>query len=338
MELNNWYLKRSGQALFTVFAVITLSFVLIRALPGGPEAYLRAQLALGGSTSFEEANRLIEQYIKINPSEPLWKQYLDYMLAIFQGDLGTSLYFEEPVAGFLAEVLPWTIFYATISLFITYVLAIVFGAFMAQFEGTRFDSVGSVVSIASNSIPYYAVALILIFILSYQLQIFPTGGKYSPDATVGLNTGFVISSLYHAALPIISIVLTATGGVALAMRGNAISVLGEDYLRVADLRGLPEQRIALRYVARNAVLPLYTQLMISMGWIFGGSVVLETIFRYPAAGYYMLQAIEARDSPLMMGTFIAITIAVVVGVFVADLTYGYLDPRASAGGGAGEGY
>jgi peptide/nickel transport system permease protein len=166
----------------------------------------------------------------------------------------------------------------------------------------------------------------------------PTGGKYNPDVAVGPTPEFLASAPYYATLPILSFVVSAVGGIALAMRGNAISVLGEDYLRVADLRGLPERRIALRYVARNAVLPLYTQLMISMGYIFGGSVVLETIFRYPAAGYYMLQAIEARDSPLMMGVFIAITIAVVIGVFVADLTYGFLDPRASAGGESGEVY
>jgi peptide/nickel transport system permease protein len=338
MNLNNWYLKRIGQATFTVYAVITLSFVLIRALPGGPEAYLRAQLALGGSTDYEEAGRLIEQYIKINPSKPLWEQYLDYMVAILQGDLGRSIYYDEPVAGFLAEVLPWTIFYASISLVLTYVLAIAFGAFMAYYEGTTFDTSGSIGSIVSNSIPYYAVALVLLFLLGYQLGIFPTGGKYNPDVTVGPSLEFVASASYHAALPILSFVVTAVGGIALAMRGNAISVLGEDYLRVADLRGLPAQRIALRYVARNAVLPLYTQLMISMGYIFGGSIVLETIFRYPAAGYYMLQAIDARDSPLMMGVFIAITVSVVIGVFVADLTYGYLDPRASAGGDSGEVY
>jgi peptide/nickel transport system permease protein len=116
------------------------------------------------------------------------------------------------------------------------------------------------------------------------------------------------------------------------MRGNSIRVLGADYLRVAHLRGLGDQRVAIRYVGRNSVLPLYTSFLISIGYLFGGSVVLETIFRYQGLGFYLFQAISTRDYPLMMGGFIMITIAVVVAMFLGDLTYGKLDPRAEQGG------
>jgi peptide/nickel transport system permease protein len=328
MQLNNWYTKRLAQTVFTVWAVITVTFFLIRALPGGPMAYLRAQLALSGTMNQEQASNLIEQYISFRPAEPLWRQYLDYLFNLLQGDLGQSLFFDEPVAAFLAKVLPWTIFYASISVILIYVLAIVIGAVMAYSEGGRFDMVSTVVLMTSNSIPYYAVALIAVFFVAYRIPIFPTGGRMPDGVSPGLDLAFIMGAMYHAALPILSFVITLVGGLALAMRGNSVSILGEDYLRVARLRGLPEQRIALRYVARNAVLPLYTSLMISLGYIFGGSVVLETIFRYPGAGYYMLEAINTRDSPLMMGAFIVITLGVVVGIFVADLTYGLLDPRA----------
>jgi peptide/nickel transport system permease protein len=328
---NNWVAKRVGQSVLTVFAVLTISFGLVKALPGGPAAYILAKLSMSADMSFEQAMAVTEKYISFQPDGPLWEQYFDYLSAILQGDFGISVYYGDPVAGILARTLPWTIFYASIALLLTYGLAVAFGALLAYYEGSKFDSVGSVVSISLNSVPYYAAALILVFIFGYWLRLFPTSGKVPTGIEAGLNTDFVAGALYHAALPILSIVVTAMGGLALAMRGNAISVMGEDYLRVARLRGVPENRIALRYVGRNAVLPMYTRLLIDLGFIFGGSIVLEMIFRYPAAGYYMYQAINTRDTPLMMGIFIMITIAVVFGIFVADLTYGLLDPRASGG-------
>jgi peptide/nickel transport system permease protein len=115
------------------------------------------------------------------------------------------------------------------------------------------------------------------------------------------------------------------------MRGNSISVLGNDYLRVARMRGLSERRIATNYVAKNAILPMYTGLMISIGFMFGGSIILEEIFRYRGMGYYVFTSIGSRDYPLMMGGFITITVAVVISIFIADLTYGKLDPRVRRG-------
>ena len=122
------------------------------------------------------------------------------------------------------------------------------------------------------------------------------------------------------------------------MRGNSIRVLGEDYIRVARLRMLPTERIALRYVARNAVLPIYTNFIIQIAFVLGGSVILEDIFRYPGVGFYFFNAISRRDFPLMMGGFLLISVAVVIAVFIADITYGLIDPRASVGGADNEVY
>src|SRR5699024_8171781 len=119
---------------------------------------------------------------------------------------------------------------------------------------------------------------------------------------------------------------------ALSMRGNSIQILGNDYLRVARLRGLSERRIALRYVGRNALLPMYTSIMIAIGSILGGSTILDQIFAYPGIGYYVYQSIGPRDYPLMMGGFLIITIGILIGVYIADLTYGLVDPQASTGG------
>ena len=335
----NYYVARTAQAIFTVFAVVTFSFGLIRLMPGGPMDYVRAQLQQEvGTVDEAQINAMVEVYTNVNPDAPLYEQYITYMINIAQGDLGVSVWFNEPVAEILATALPWTVFVMSISLAFTFGIGISLGAAMAYAEGTRFDSVATLLSIFLNSIPYYVAAIVLVYFLGYEWGLFPIGSRISSDVTAGMNVAFVASAFYHAALPIASFVITAFGIQALAMRGNSIRVLGEDYLRVARLRGLPPHDIALRYIGRNAILPMYTSLMISIGFMFGGSVILEEIFAYPGIGYYMFRGIEARDYPLMMGAFILITVAVVIGIYIADLTYGRLDPRASSGGGNREAY
>lgn len=313
-----------------MIGVITITFVLIQLLPGGPMAFLRAQIAQTQSGNQEMMNNVIETYISINPSKPLWQQYIDYVTSVLQGDLGKSLYSGESVAEILARTLPWTIFYASTSLVLTYSLAIPLGGLMAYYEGTKFDLTSTVVGMILNSIPYYIVGMLLLSVFGFKLGWFPTGGKIASNVE-GMSIEFIISALHHSALMIFSFTITALGGVAISMRGNSISILGSDYLRVGRLRGLSNSRLATRYVSRNAMLPLYTQLLISMGYVFGGSTVLEVIYRYNAAGKVIFDALLRRDMPLLMGGFLVLTIAVVIGVLIADLTYGLLDPRASQG-------
>lgn len=332
----NWYLKRLLQALFTIYAVVTFTFVMIRQLPGGPAEYIRAQLIQqkGGSLTTQEMQQLetlVQAYVNINTSEPVWQQYIDYMLSVFTGDLGRSIWHQAPVSQVIAERLPWTILLMSIAITLTFTLGVTIGALMAYAEGSKFDVGFSSVATFLTSVPYYVVAILLVYILGYQLQMFPTGGRMPPGATPGLNLVFIVGVLTHAALPVASMVVTGIGGRALGMRGNSIRVMGEDYIRVARLRGLHSRRIALHYVARNALLPLYTSLMISIGFMFGGAVILEEVFNYRGVGLLLFQSINTRDYTLMMGCFLVITIAVVIGIFVADLTYGKLDPRLESG-------
>jgi len=326
----NRLLNRIGQAVLTVFVVVSLSFGLIRLLPGGPLDYLRAQLQQQstGAVDSERINQLVESYTNVSPSEPIIVQYIDYMSSILTGDFGESIWYSnQEVSAIIARALPWTLLIMTISILLMFVLGILLGAVMAYREGGQFDLSATGFSILLNSVPYYVAALVLLYLFAYQLQWFPTRGQMTSGTTAGLNWPFIAGVLNHAALPILSLVITGFGGWALSMRGNSIQVLGQEYLRVARLRGLPERRIAVRYVGRNAILPMYTNLLIAIGFMFGGSVILEEIFTYPGIGFYLFQSINARDYPLMMGTFIVITVAVVIGVFVADLTYGLIDPR-----------
>jgi peptide/nickel transport system permease protein len=328
----SWILKRSGRAFLAIFAVISISFGLLRLLPGGPVSYLRAQLAQNPNLADdpEKLNNLLETYVSMNPDDPLLQQYISYMTSAFTGDFGQSLVHQRPVGNIYIEALPWTIFVMSQSLILFWLIGVVVGASLAYIEGSKLDIFGSTLATLVQSVPYYVVAILLIYILSFQLGVFPTGGKVSPDVS-GLNFEFLLSVYYHAALPMASLVLTGWGGVAIGMRGNSISELGSDYVRVGKLRGLKSRRLSITYVMHNAILPIYTNLLIAVGFVMGGSIVLETIFQYPGAGYYMYTGINARDYPLVMGGLIIITIAVQVGLFTADVTYSKLDPRISSG-------
>jgi len=329
--MNRRLVYRVGQSGITIVSVFVFTFVLIRQMPGGPLSYLRGQLAAQGYSA-EQINELAEVYLRIDPTQPLEVQLYDYVVGILNGNLGRSTWYDEPVAGILAEALPWTVFLMGTAMLLTFAIGITLGAVMAYYEGSSFDVGSTLTSVVLTSIPYYVVGLLMLAFLAYQNSYFPTGGRVGSTVEAGLTPAFVGSVLHHAALPIFSLVITGFGGWALNMRGNSIRVLGSDYIRVARLRGLKSRRITLEYVGRNAILPMYTFLLISIGTVFGGAVILETIFRYPGLGYYILEAVSARDYPLLMGGFNLITVAVVLGVLFADLTYSRIDPRAGGEG------
>ncbi|GAB7018295.1 ABC transporter permease subunit [Halostagnicola bangensis] len=329
--MSNWLLKRIGQSILTIVVVFHLTFVLVRLMPSDPVQALYSQMMAENPDNPDQARQLVELYLSINPQDPMYVQYIDYMSALMQGDLGYSIAESASVNQILAEAVPWTIFYMSVAMAITFVTSICIGAIMAYYEGSKFDTAMTAVAVIESSTPYYVVALLLLFVFSYQLGWFPTGARYPGGAEIGLNSEFVLGAFYHAALPILSMV--ATGAAAsLEMRGNSISVLGSDHIRVARLRGLPPMRIALRYVMRNALLPLYTGLLLLVGFMIGGSIVLEEIFTYRGMGWYMFEGVNNRDYPLMVGGFMVICITVVIMMFIADLTYSRIDPRAKTSG------
>lgn len=326
----NYYLKRLGMSVFTVITVITFTFVLIRYMPGGPMDYMVAELQQQGLSS-ARARELAATYISVNPNQPIHIAYVEYMANILTGDLGMSTWYSRPVTSIVLEALPWTVFIMSVSLILSFAFGILAGALMAYREGSQLDSSATMVTTFLTSVPYYLAAIALLVFFAYRLSWFPTGGRFDSDLSVGWNLEFFLSVLYHGLLPIASFTLTSFGSWALGMRGNSIQVLGEDYLRVARLAGISERDIVVKYVTPNAILPLYTNLMIAIGFIFGGSIILEQIFNYPGLGYYMYESINARDYPLMMGVFLVITIAVVTSIFIADVTYSMIDPRAETG-------
>lgn len=334
-----YYVRRVGQAVLTLFAATTLTFVMYRLMPGGPVDSLRQELMMGDTSDFasggssrdpEEVNRLIELHTGIAPDLPLHVAYYEYIRDLFlYQDFGVSIYYSEPVFDILFRAMPWSIFVSVYGLLLGFAITIVLGAIMAYKEGGRFDKAMTVVIIVLDSIPYYVAAIVMLSTLAFGLGWFPTGGRVYSDADPGFNLYFMQGVLHHGTLPILSGMIIGFGSGALAMRANSIRVMGADYLRVARLRGLKDSRISIRYIGRNAVLPLYTGFMIGLSSIFSSGVIMERIFTYPGVGWYTFDALMKRDYPLLMGAFIFFTAITVVCILVADLTYGFIDPRAS---------
>lgn len=349
-----YLIKRAIQGIVTFVAATTIAFVLYRMLPGGPVSQLVSQEFQQCVTEYgaaecniEDIRRRVEVIVNIDPDKPIPQAYVDYMADIIvHQDFGRSTKYQEPVFDLLFMAMPWSIFISIHGLALGWTFNIFFGSLLAYKEGSRFDKAGTIFAIAGNSTPYYVAAIFALALFAYELNFFPRGGRYpgsmylslpmlgpivsEPNVTPGVNLPFMLGAVWSAALPVLSGFILGISG--LGMRANAIRVLESNYIRVARLRGLSVTRIANRYVARNAILPLYTSLMIGIAGIFSSGIILERIFSYPAVGWFTYQSLVTRDYPLLMGAFIFYTGITIVGIFIADLTYGFIDPRASQGG------
>lgn len=332
-----WIVKRVLMVFITIYSAITFTFFVVKAMPGDPIEALTQEFIRQYYMSYEEARRLAEAAAPFIPRGSIFEQYINYIVNFFRGDLGVSISVSTgtPVVSILADAIPWTVLVVASALIISFSLGILIGMLMAYRRGGKFDSFMMTFFSILKSVPEYIVAIIYLSLLGFQLGLFPVRGRYSYEALLLLEQGdvlgFIADVLWHAILPILAWVTTHIGGWALAMRGSTIGVLGEDFITYAKARGLPEHRIVTRYVGRNAILPLFTSFMLSIGFMFGGSIIIEYIFSYQGVGLVLYQAIQGRDWFLMLGAFNIIVVAVVLGAFIADLLYGLLDPRVRRG-------
>ena len=327
----NYLLRRILIAFAKIVIVVTITFFIVRLMPSNPVETYIAELMDQYGYSYEEARDEASALFNLDLEQPLWEQYIQYMKNLAQGDLGTSYRSRgTKVSDLIAKFLPWTLFSVGTALLISFTLGILLGMIMAYKRGSILDhGLTSIASIVS-AIPNYLIAMMILVFLGVQWKLFPITkmrGAYSPGMKPGFTLAFIKDIFFHATLPIITYVLTTVGSWMLAMKSSTISTLGEDYVTVAEARGLPERRIITSYVGRNASLPLITQLAISIGFVVGGSTLIEFIFVYQGIGQLLLNSINARDYPVMQGVFLIITIAVILANFLADFVYGWLDPR-----------
>jgi peptide/nickel transport system permease protein len=313
-----------------------LTYALYRLVPGGPLQAMQNRIVAraasrGGSPNPERIARLTQQATGINPDQGVLMAYFDYMYeALVLQNFGTSIVYNRPVFEILFGAMPWSIFISFYGLILGYATQIALGSLMAYKEGTKLDKGLTVFVMSLNSIPYYVVAIITLVFLGFEWGLLPTGGRYPEAATPGFNTEFMIGVVRHAALPILSSYIVGFGYGSIQMRGLGVSIIGSEYLRSAQIRGLSSNRVLTRYVARNTILPIYTGLMVGIAALFSSNIILEQIFQYVGVGWYLFDAFTLQDYPLIMGAFIFFVGMTVTGILVADLTYGLIDPRAGS--------
>jgi len=326
-----YFARRIGFFLATLWAAVTLNFVIPRLQPGDPAEVMVRKLA-GKDAQLDPAAVKAMRAMLGAPDGNLFQQYVDYLKALSHGKFGISYtYFPYPVTEVIGKALPWTLVLVGVTQVLAFVIGVTLGAYAAWRRNTRFDSLVTLGSTFVGTLPGFWIALLLLFAFGYTLGWFPTSGGYE-DSMPGWNPGFVGDAALHSLLPAASLLVTAPIGWILGMRNTMVMNLGEDYIRLARAKGLPDRVVALRYAARNALLPSVTGFAIALGGVLGGSILVETIFDYPGMGRLMGEAVSNRDFPLLQALLLFIIVGVLVANLVADLLYGVLDPRARKAG------
>ncbi|HFC12189.1 MAG TPA: ABC transporter permease [Anaerolineae bacterium] len=328
---SNYIFRKLVKAMITAWAVITFTFFLIRLLPGNPIEQYVNQLVVTYGTPYNEAYDQAAALFAIDFTRPVWLQYLDYLGNLAHGDLGNSILSPgTPVADIIKRFLPWTIFSVGTGLILAFTIGVTIGLLSAFKRDTWFDHLTSFAASLMSSIPNYLVAIIFIVIFGVRLEWLPIAkmrGTLSPGVKPALSWVFIKDAFFHAWVPIFIYVITSVGNWILTMKSSTTAVLEEDYVTIGRAKGLKDGRILTAYVGRNASLPIFTQLAIAIGFVMGGSVLIETIFQYRGVGATLLQSVQRRDYTLMQGVFLMLTFSVIFANLFADILYSVIDPR-----------
>lgn len=319
-------LRRLLFYLAAAFAALTINFFIPRLMAGDPVQVMFAQFQ--GRLDPRAMESLRETFGFVQG--PLLEQYITYLRNLAQGNLGLSVsYFPVPVIDMLAPALLWTLRLIGFATILSYCIGMLTGIFAAWRRGRFLDNFVLPVAGLIGAFPFFWVALVVLYVFAFQLGWFPTSHSYDVSMNIDWgNTAFLASFIQHSILPAITIVVTSVAGWMYGMRNNMIGVLGEDYVVLAQAKGLSDRRVMLTYAARNALLPSLTGFAMSLGYVVGGALVVEIVFSYPGMGFTLLRAVGGRDYPLMQSVFMVIVISVLCANFIADMIYVLLDPRA----------
>ena len=311
-------LRRAFTGLAVVLGVVTLMFFLIRLAPGDPA------LLLVGPTASEE--QLAAQRRSLGLDQPLAQQYATWLARFTEGDWGTSIATGRRVSAMIAEAWPATVRLVGLSLLLSYVLGIVVGAIQAG-SGGRVDTSLSVITVTLFALPGYWLGLMLVMVFTYWARALPAFGAAGFDADFLTGWGRVADRLRHLALPLTTLTLIGVGGVARYVRGAMLDVRGAPHVAVARAKGLSPAQVNFRHVLRNALIPVVTLLGLSLPALFSGAVFIESIFAWPGVGRVMVEAVGARDYPVIMAATAVSAALVVAGNLVAELLTAWVDPR-----------
>jgi peptide/nickel transport system permease protein len=319
--------RRIGFYALTAWAALTLNFVIPRLMPGNPVAELFAREHLRPTAQSLAAMRAA---FGLNDHQSLIGQYLTYLGNLLHGQLGVSIsYYPAAVSSVIAHALPWTLLLVGTATLVSFVIGTLLGVWSAWKRGTWVDHLLPFTAFFS-AIPYFWLASVAVLVLAVQLHWFPISGSYDQSLQIGANFPFVLSVLRYGILPASTIVVSSLAGWLLGMRNVMVPTMAEDYVLLAEAKGLRTRRIAFAYAARNAMLPNLASFALSLGFVVSGALLTEVVFSYPGLGYILFQAVSNQDYPLMQGLFLIITLLVLVANLFADVAYTLLDPRTSS--------
>ena len=323
-----YVLKRIGMFLLTVWLGTSIIFIIPRLAPGDPVQAMVGRMINEGA-NLEHSDVLIAAWRqRFGLDQPLYIQYFRYLYNSITFNTGYSLaFFPSRVDSMVARSLPWTLGLLLTATLIAFILGNIIGALLAWQRTPRLARALLPISMAFTSIPSFMLGILLIYLFAFQLDWLPFAGNYGRGLTPGWDFEFIISVLKHAFLPALSIVLVTMGIWALGMRGMMITTAGEDYMILAEAKGLSPTRIFWQYGIRNAILPQVTALGVALGGLAGGAVVVELIFTYPGMGYLLYQGILNSDFTLIQGVVFYVIVGVSLAVLILDLIYPLIDPR-----------
>jgi len=289
-------------------------------MPGDPASILANEYNLPADTV-----RILRSMWKLD--RPLYEQFFAYLESLFTGQWGYSYkYYPRTVYELVMERLPWTLLLQGITSLTVSGLGIIMGILAGWRRGSKVDVSITVSAIVVYAIPYYWLALMLQYVFGYILKVFPVAHAVTPGLPHANFFEYALDILWHLALPVTAVTLTAYASYTLVTRNSMVDVLEEDFIFVAKAKGLPE-RVVMKHAIRNALLPPLTMLAIRLGHIVGGAVITETVFSYPGVGYLIYESIIYKDYPVLNAAFFMLAITVIAANFAADLLYAVVDPR-----------
>jgi len=311
-------LRRAVTGLAVVAGVVTLMFFLIRLAPGDPA------LLLVGPTASEE--QVAAQRRSLGLDRPLAQQYAAWLGRFLRGDWGTSIATGRPVSTMLAEAWPMTVRLVGLSLVLSYLIGILVGAVQAS-HGGRLDTALSVVSVTLFALPGYWLGLMLVMVFTYWARALPAFGAAGFDADFLTGWSRLADRLRHLALPLTTLTLIGIGGIARYVRGAMLDVQHAPHVTIARAKGLAPRDVVLRHVLRNALIPVIILLGLSLPALFSGAVFIEAIFAWPGVGRVLVEAVGARDYPVIMAATAVSAALVVAGNLLAEALAAWVDPR-----------
>jgi peptide/nickel transport system permease protein len=318
-------LRRLGFFVATLWAAVTLNFLIPRLMPGN--AVIQMMSRFKGHVN-PQAMHALEVAFGTDTHQSFLSAYFTYLGNIARGRFGTSLtFFPDSVSHEVLQALPWTLGLVGVTTILAFVLGTLIGLVGAWRRGGVLDGLLPPIFVITSAFPYFWLALLAIWLFAIKLGWLPESGGYDTATTVGWSWTFAVDVVRHSILPAATILVTAIGGWILTMRNNTITVLTEDYVRMARAKGLSPWRIMWTYAGRNAILPNLVGFAMSLGFVVGGAILVEFVFNYPGVGWMFLQSVEQQDYALMQGLFLMITVAVLVAILAADVATAALDPR-----------